>query len=73
MNLLWLKSCLDGLVKSPISLFFVIPANAGIQLFQLVLDSGFHRSDGFGTFYEFINHRSAKRKKISRLIGNFAI
>jgi len=48
------ETIIDGLVKSPISLLFVIPANAGIQLFQLVLDSGFHRSDGFGTFYEFI-------------------
>ena len=45
---------IDGLVKSPFSPLFVIPAKAGIQLFQLVLDSGFHRSDGFGTFYEFI-------------------
>jgi hypothetical protein len=37
----------DELVKTP---FFVIPAKAGIQFFQLVaefLDSGFHRSDDF--------------------------
>ncbi len=41
---------LDELVKSRKTLFFVIPAKAGIQLFQLVtefLDSGFHRSDDF--------------------------
>ena len=44
----------DKFVKSPFSPLFVIPAKAGIQLFQLVLDSGFHRSDGFWTFYEFI-------------------
>jgi hypothetical protein len=31
---------------------FVIPAKAGIQLFQWVLDSGFHRSDDSWTFYE---------------------
>jgi len=34
---------------------FVIPAEAGIQLFQLVLDSGICRSDGFWTFYGIIN------------------
>ena len=44
----------DGLVKSPIRPVFVIPAKAGIQLFQWVLDSGFHRSDGLGTSYEII-------------------
>ncbi|OGP89316.1 MAG: hypothetical protein A2157_10445 [Deltaproteobacteria bacterium RBG_16_47_11] len=33
---------------------FVIPAKAGIQLFQSVLDSGFRRSDGFRTFYKTI-------------------
>jgi hypothetical protein len=40
----------DELVKSRKTPFFVIPAKAGIQLFQLVaefLDSGFHRSDDF--------------------------
>jgi hypothetical protein len=41
---------LDELVKSRKTPFFVIPAKAGIQSFQLVtefLDSGFHRSDDF--------------------------
>jgi hypothetical protein len=41
---------LDGPVKSRKTPFFVIPAKAGIQFFQLVtelLDSGFHRSDDF--------------------------
>jgi len=40
----------DGFVKSRKTPFFVIPAQAGIQFFQLVtefLDSGFHRSDDF--------------------------
>jgi hypothetical protein len=39
-----------GLVKSLKMLFSVIPAKAGIQSFQIVinsLDSGFHRSDAF--------------------------
>jgi hypothetical protein len=41
---------IDELVKSRKTPFFVIPAKAGIQFFQLVtefLDSGFHRSDDF--------------------------
>jgi hypothetical protein len=40
----------DELVKSLKTPFFVIPAKAGIQFFQLVtefLGSGFHRSDDF--------------------------
>jgi len=40
----------DELVKSRKTPFFVIPAKAGIQFFQLVtefLDSDFHRSDDF--------------------------
>jgi hypothetical protein len=31
----------------------VIPANAGIQLFQMVMDSGFRRSDGNWDFLRF--------------------
>ena len=41
---------LDGVVKSRKIPLFVIPAKAGIQLYQMVtpcLDSGFHRSDDF--------------------------
>jgi len=41
---------IDGSVKSRKTSFFVIPAKAGIQLYQMVpacLDSGFHRSDDF--------------------------
>jgi hypothetical protein len=46
MSALFLRLLInDGLVKSPIGPFFVIPAKAGIQLFQWVVDSGFHRSD----------------------------
>jgi len=35
-------------------LFSVIPAKAGIQLFQDVLDPGFRRGDDQETFYEAI-------------------
>jgi hypothetical protein len=35
----------DELVKSRNSIKFVIPAKAGIQLFQDVLDPGFRRGD----------------------------
>jgi len=41
---------IDGLVKSRETPLPVIPAKAGIQLYQMVpvaLDSGFHRSDNF--------------------------
>jgi hypothetical protein len=44
------KNKIDELVKSRKTPFFVIPAKAGIQFFQLVtefLDSGFHRNDDF--------------------------
>jgi hypothetical protein len=40
----------DGFVKSPFCPIFVIPAKAGIQLIQAVLDSCFRRSDGFSDF-----------------------
>jgi hypothetical protein len=39
------KSKLDELVKSQNPGFSVIPAKAGIQLFQGVLDPGFRRGD----------------------------
>ena len=41
---------IDSLVKSPFGPLFVIPAKAGIQLIQIVLDSCFRRSDGFHNF-----------------------
>jgi hypothetical protein len=46
----------DDLVKSRNSIEFVIPAKAGIQLFQDVLDPGFRRGDALETFYECINN-----------------
>jgi len=45
---------IDDLVKSLKIPLFVIPAKAGIQLIQAVLDSRFRGSDGFLTFYEII-------------------
>jgi len=35
----------DGFVKSRNSIEFVIPAKAGIQLLQKILDPGFRRGD----------------------------
>ena len=46
----------DDLVKSLKIPFPVIPAKAGIQFFQIVinsLDSGFHRSDNFLRIHHF--------------------
>ena len=37
---------LDAFVKSPITSFLVIPAKAGIQEKQALLDPGFRRGDG---------------------------
>ena len=39
-------SITDVLVKSSMVAFSVIPAKAGIQYFQLDIDSGFRRNDG---------------------------
>jgi hypothetical protein len=39
------QNTFDELVKSRNSIEFVIPAKAGIQLFQDVLDPGFRRGD----------------------------
>ena len=39
---------IDGLVKSQKTPFFVIPAEAGIQEYQGLLDPGFRRGDDFG-------------------------
>ena len=41
---------IDELVKSRNSIEFVIPAKAGIQLFQDVLDPGFRRGDASRDF-----------------------
>jgi len=40
----------DGFVKSRFPLLSVIPAKAGIQCFQEVLDTGFRRRDSVGDF-----------------------
>ena len=53
---------IDGLVKSLFCPIFVIPAKAGIQLIQAVLDSCFRRSDGFSDFLRSHLH-SLRRKK----------
>ncbi len=49
----------DDLVKSCNSLEFVIPAKAGIQLFQDVLDPGFRRGDAPKDFLR--DHQNSKR------------
>ncbi len=52
---------LDDIVKSRKTPFFVIPAKAGIQFFQLVtefLDSGFHRSDDLSFRASRLRHSS---------------
>jgi hypothetical protein len=46
----WVVGLIDELVKNRNSAKFVIPAKAGIQLFQDVLDPGVRRGDGFGDF-----------------------
>jgi hypothetical protein len=46
---------LDESVKSQFCSFPVIPAKAGIQYFQKLLDPGLRRGDESGTFYGFIN------------------
>jgi hypothetical protein len=43
-----------GTVKSPEFVFPVIPANAGIQYFQYVLDAGVRRDRAPATFCSFI-------------------
>jgi hypothetical protein len=50
---------IDELVKSQKVRFPVIPAKAGIQLFEILknsLDSGFHRSDDFLRFHQYWNN-----------------
>jgi len=50
LDIQFLPFIINGFVKSPFGLLFVIPAKAGIQLIQAVLDSCFRRSDGFSDF-----------------------
>jgi len=44
------KGNIDDLVKNLKRRISVIPAKAGIQLFQKVLDPGFRRGDAWGDF-----------------------
>jgi hypothetical protein len=60
----------DGFAKGPFGPILVIPAKAGIQLNQVVLDSCFRRSDGFADFLR--DHQVypfEKLAKLSRLSG----
>jgi hypothetical protein len=50
IHLVFQGSNIDELVKSRNSIEFVIPAKAGIQLFQDVLDPGFRRGDAPSDF-----------------------
>ena len=54
----------DEFVKSRNSIEIVIPAKAGIQLFQDVLDPGFRRGDDPRDFYEIIKKEKIPVKKI---------
>jgi len=66
MNRTYLFINFDELVKSRKTPFFVIPAKAGIQFFQLVtefLDSGFHRSDDFLRNHQFLLKSEARNPK----------
>jgi len=59
----------DALVKSRKTPFPVIPAEAGIQSFQVIanhLDSGFHRSDDFQVTYTSKGKEAVLTSVISR-------
>lgn len=49
-----LKLKIDAFVKNNEFSLPVIPTKVRIQLFKALLDSRFHWSDGFLTFYEFV-------------------
>ena len=55
----------DGLVKSSLHSLFVIPAKAGIQLLQALLDSRFRGRDSYFDFLR-VHHSSVYKleKKI---------
>jgi len=54
---------IDEFVKNPFYPIFVIPAKAGIQLIQAVLDSCFRRSDGFSDFLR--DHQNLSMEDLS--------
>jgi hypothetical protein len=65
----------DEIVKSQKVRFPVIPAKAGIQLFQTLknsLDSGFHRSDDFLRFHQRMEYWNVPffQSSILRLFGS---
>ena len=56
----------DAFVKSRKTPFSVIPAKAGIQEYQELLDPGFRRGDGLKDFYETVNIDGlAKSQKVT--------
>ena len=62
------NSKLDEPVKSPLCTIFVIPAKAGIQLFQGIIDSRFRRSDGNSDFLRYHQTYDLKEKPLFRLL-----
>jgi hypothetical protein len=62
----------DDLVKSLKLRFPVIPAKAGIQLSQDVLDPGFRRGDVEETFYEIIKFDGGDIFEVLEITGEVA-
>ena len=62
-----MASPLDGLVRSQKTSSSVIPAEAGIQEYQEVLDPGFRRGDSFEDFLR-VYHPLRRSKK--HLVGH---
>jgi hypothetical protein len=54
---------IDELVESLKKVFLVIPAKAGIQLIQGVLDPGFRRGDEWGDFLRDHQNSNVKTNK----------
>jgi hypothetical protein len=52
---------IDGFVKSPLGPFIVIPAKAGIQSFQAIMDSCLRRND---TIFDFLRFRQNLKKPL---------
>jgi hypothetical protein len=65
-------SKIDDFVKSRISVFSVIPAEAGIQEYQGLPDPGFRRGDGLATFYEFVKIECGFSAPISEHLYRFS-
>jgi len=56
----------DRFVKGPQTLVFVIPAKAGIQEYQGLLDPGLRRGDDCDDFLRFPQGRSSKTSELWR-------